>query len=80
MSIKVAPDIDTGELRDLYTRSPVYYHGFIFILARISNYDVWDVINCSFLNFNGAAVEVWEWISYLIKYFTLRVITYPGCN
>ena len=29
-----------------------------------------------FPNFNGVAVEVWEWISNFIPHFT-RVITYP---
>ena len=27
------------------------------------NYNVWDEITYPFLNFNGFAVEVWEWIS-----------------
>ena len=30
-----------------------------------------------FRNFDGAAVEVWEWISNFIPYFTANVITYP---
>ena len=29
-----------------------------------------------FPNFNGAAVEVCEWISYFILHFTERMITY----
>ena len=28
------------------------------------------------LNFNSAAVEVWEWISNLIPYVTVHMITY----
>ena len=37
-----------------------------FILTWVSNYihyKVWDEITYPFPNFNGAAVEVWEWIS-----------------
>ena len=30
-----------------------------------------------FLNFNGATVEVWEWISNFIPHYTVYVITYP---
>ena len=30
-----------------------------------------------FPNFNGATVDVWEWISYFIPHFTGHVITYP---
>ena len=40
-------------------------------------YNVWDEITYSFLNFNGATVEVYEWISNIIPHFTWRVITYP---
>ena len=38
---------------------------------------MWDEIAYSFPNFNGATVEVWEWISKFIVHFTVRVITYP---
>ena len=38
---------------------------------------VWDEITYPFLNFNGATVEVWEWISNLIPYVTVRMIIYP---
>ena len=34
-----------------------------------------DEIAYSFPNFNGATVEVWEWISNLIPNFVLHVIT-----
>ena len=34
-------------------------------------------ITCPFPNFNGATVEVWEWISNFIPPFTMDVITYP---
>ena len=38
---------------------------------------VWDEITYPFLNFNGAAVEVLEWISNYIPHFIMDVITYP---
>ena len=37
---------------------------------------MWDEITYSFLNFNGATVEVWEWISNFIPHFTGHVIEY----
>ena len=36
-----------------------------------------DEIIYLFSNFNGIAVEFWEWISNFIPYFTGHVITYP---
>ena len=48
--------------------------------AWISNYihyKVWYEITYPFLNFNGANVEVKEWISNSISHFTGCVITYP---
>ena len=38
---------------------------------------VWDGITNPFLNFNGATVEVYEWISNFIKHFAGKKITYP---
>ena len=38
---------------------------------------MWDEITYPFPNFEGATVEVWEWISYFIPHFTEHVITYP---
>ena len=53
---------------------------------------MWDVITYPFPNFNGATVEVWEWISNFIHtvevwewisnyipHFIIDVITYPWC-
>ena len=40
-------------------------------------YNVWDEIAYPFPNFNGATVEVWEWISNFIPHLTGLVITYP---
>ena len=37
---------------------------------------VWDEIAYPFPNFNGGAVEVWEWISYFIPHFVMYVIIY----
>ena len=36
-------------------------------------YAVWDEITYPFPNFNGFTVEVWEWISNFILYFTGHV-------
>ena len=40
------------------------------------HYKMWDEITYSFPNFNGAAIEVCEWISNFIPHFTVHVITY----
>ena len=37
----------------------------------------WDEITYSFPNFNGATVEVWEWINNFIPEFIMYVIIYP---
>ena len=61
-------------------RCPFYYHGLTLIPAGISNrthYKAWDEITYLFPNFNGTAIEVWEWISNYIPYITDHVITYP---
>ena len=63
---------------DIY--GPFHWHGLTLIPTWISNYthyNVWDEITYPFLNFNGATVEVWEWISNFIPHFTGHVITYP---
>ena len=36
-----------------------------------------DEITYLIHNFNGAASEFWEWISYFITHFVWKVITYP---
>ena len=41
---------------------------------------MWGEITSPFPNFNGAAVEVWEWINNFITHFTGRVINYPSCD
>ena len=51
-------------------------------MSWISNYihhKVWDEFTYPLSNFNGAAVEVWEWISNFIPHFLGHVITctYP---
>ena len=38
---------------------------------------MWDEITYPFPNFNGATIEVWEWPSNFIPYFTGHMITYP---
>ena len=37
---------------------------------------MWDAIDYPLPNFNGAAVEVWEWINNSTPYFTVHVITF----
>ena len=62
------------------TICPFYYHGLTLIPAWISNYtdyNVRDEITYPFLNFNGATVEVWEWISNFTPCFTEHMIIYP---
>ena len=59
------------------TKDPFYCYGLTVIPVRISNHIhqiVWDEITYPSANFNGRAVEVWEWISNLIQ------ITYPSTN
>ena len=36
----------------------------------------WNEIIQLLANFNGATVEVWEWVSNFIPHFTTHVITY----
>ena len=46
----------------------------------MSNYihlKVWDEIVDPFPNFNGATIEVWEWMHNFIPHFTGRMITCP---
>ena len=38
---------------------------------------MWDGITYPFPNFNGATVEVWEWISNIIPHFLMDVIACP---
>ena len=52
---------------------------FCIYIAWISNfihYRVWDEVTYPFPNFNGATIEVWEWISNFTPHFTGYVITY----
>ena len=41
---------------------------------------MWDAITYPFLNFNGATIEVCEWISKFKPHFTGHVVTYPCCE
>ena len=38
---------------------------------------MWDEIPLPFPNFNGSAVEVWEWLRNFIPHFIMGVITFP---
>ena len=58
---------------------PFYQHGFILILAWISNYIHWKGWN--YLSIPKLQrVSVWKWISYFIPHFTGHVITYHCWN
>ena len=62
-----------------YKPGTLYWHDLTLIAIWISNYihHVWDEITYPFPNFNGATVEVPEWIRNFIPHFTKHVITYP---
>ena len=45
-------------------------------ISNYIHYNVWDEIIYPFLNFNGATVEVYEWISNFIPHITGHVLTY----
>ena len=38
---------------------------------------LWDGITYPFPNFNGATIEVWEWLSNFVPHFTWHFIAYP---
>ena len=62
------------------TLGPLYWHVLTLIPTWISNHilsNVWDEITYRFSNFNGATVEVWEWICNFIPLFMMDVITCP---
>ena len=52
---------------------PFYQNILTSILGWIGydiHYEVWDEITYPFTNFNGATVEVWEWINDFVSYST----------
>ena len=56
--------------------SQAFFPGAPFTNFNPSNYihcKVWDEIIYPFPNLNGYTVEVWEWISNFISYFTGRI-------
>ena len=58
----------------------LYWHGLTLIPAWLSNHTpnkVWDEIVYPFPNFNGATIEVWEWIRNSTPHFIMGVITSP---
>ena len=62
---------------------PFYLHELTLIPVWMNNYihyKVWDGITYPFPNVNGAALNVWEWVSTFIPHFTGYVITYPCWN
>ena len=70
----------TDEQRPQTTWCPFNLHGWTLIPAYISNHmasKVRNEISYPFLIFNGATVEVWEWICNFISHFIRHVIIYP---
>ena len=64
----------------LSTWGPLDKYGSTLILAWIINHmpnKVWYEITFPFQNFNGATVDIWEWISNFIPNFEMGAITYP---
>ena len=62
------------------TSGPLYQHGLTCIITWIGSYihyKAWNEIIYPFSNFNGAAIEVWEWMNNFISHFSGHVITYP---
>ena len=62
------------------SRGPFYKHGLTLIQAWVSNHmpsEVWGESKYPFKNFNGATVEVWEWITNFIPHILMDVISYP---
>ena len=53
-----------------------YKHGSAWINYR-TNYKVWDEFTYPFPNFNGAAIDVFEWIHHFISRCIMDVITHP---
>ena len=46
-------------------------------MFQLKSQKVWNEIIYLFPNFNGATVEIWEWIRNFISYITENVIAYP---
>ena len=70
-------------LLQIMTWDPFFWDGLTWISAWVGNrmsVTVWDQITYPFPNFNCAAVEVCEWISYFIPHFIMDVIIYPCCD
>ena len=65
------------------TRGHFGWHGLTLTPTWVSNYfpnKVWDEVTCPFTNFNGATVEVCEWISDFIPHFKVNVFISPCRN
>ena len=57
--------------------SPIWTYIKIIITTYCIYYKLWDEITYLLPNFNGATIEVWEWINNIIAHLTGHVITYP---
>ena len=71
---------DERKIQISSTRSPFYKHELTLIPTWISKYILYKTcieMIYQFPDFDGATVEVWEWISNLIPCFTVYIITHP---
>ena len=65
------------------TRCPFYLHGLTLTPAWISyhiHHKMWNEITYPFPNFNGATIELWEWVNNFIPHFTGHINTCPFCD
>ena len=66
-----------GEPNNIITRPNLDEHWTRWWIIKHIHYKIWNEITYPFTYFNGATVEVCEWISNSIPHFTVHVITYP---
>ena len=51
-------------------QEPVEHNAFPAWISNYIHHKMWDEITYPFLNFNGATVEVWEWMNNFIPHFS----------
>ena len=56
----------------------IYYYDEMLDTAYHIHHNMWDEITYPFPNFNGYAVEVWEWIGNFTQHFIMDVIIHAG--
>ena len=70
------PDVCEG-LKGSYCEPEVQWLFWLFL--SLHPWQSVDEIDYPFPNFKGGTIDVWEWISILIKQFIADLITYPCC-